>query len=58
MKRSERKADHSLRSSAEVKNEWRYTATPLISHGGVLGDKFTLLTLLLIRYKKFLPVSK
>ena len=55
MKRSGRKAGHSLRSSAEVKNDWRYTATPLINHGGVLGDKFTLL---LISYKNFLPVSQ
>jgi len=33
-------ADHSSPSSAKVKNEWRYTSTPLIYLYGVSMDGF------------------
>jgi hypothetical protein len=36
VKRPEREADHSPPSRAEVKNEWSYTATPLIRLSGVV----------------------
>jgi hypothetical protein len=40
VKRLRRKADHSLPSSAEVKNVWSYTSTPPIRlHGVVLIKK-------------------
>ena len=32
---SERESDHSLPSSAEVKNEWSYTSTPINTHFSV-----------------------
>jgi len=31
-----READHSLPSSAEVKNAWRYTSTPSIRLNGIV----------------------
>jgi hypothetical protein len=38
IKRPEREADHSPPSSAEVKNAWGYTSTPIIHlHGVVLS---------------------
>jgi hypothetical protein len=38
VKRPEREADHLPSSSAEVKNAWSYTFTPLIRfHGAVLS---------------------
>jgi hypothetical protein len=37
VKRLEREADHLLPSSAEVKNAWLYTSTPIRLHGVVLS---------------------
>jgi hypothetical protein len=38
VKRPGREADHSLQHSAEVKNAWNYTSTPIIRlHGVVLS---------------------
>jgi hypothetical protein len=37
----ERKVDHSLPSSAEVKNEWSYTSTTPICLHGANREKFT-----------------
>jgi hypothetical protein len=36
VKRQGREVDHSPASSAEVKNEWSYTSTPLLSLNGVV----------------------
>jgi len=35
-----RDVDHTPLSSAEVKNEWSYTSSPLICHHGVEWDNF------------------
>jgi hypothetical protein len=37
VKRPVHEADHSPPSSAEIKNEWRYTSTPIRFHGEVLS---------------------
>jgi hypothetical protein len=37
VKRPGREDDHSPHSSAEVKNAWRYTSTPIRLHGVVLS---------------------
>jgi hypothetical protein len=40
VKRPAREADHSLPSSAEIKNEWNYMSTPSIRlHGAVLSKR-------------------
>ena len=41
VKRLGRKADHSPSYIAEVKTEWSYIYTPLISLHGMLRDSFT-----------------
>ena len=41
VKRARREVDHKPSYSAEVKNEWRYTSTPLICLHGVDRDNFT-----------------
>jgi hypothetical protein len=40
-KRSERGADHSPTSSAQVKNEWSYTSTHRVCVHGVVRNSFT-----------------
>ena len=47
VKRPGRKVDLSPPSSAEVKNEWKYTSSPSIRLNGVDKDSFTLFTFLL-----------
>jgi len=36
VRRPERKANHSPQSSAEIKNVWSYTSTPLLRHAVVV----------------------
>jgi hypothetical protein len=56
VKRSGRKADHSLPSSAEVKNAWSYTFTPPIHlHGMALGQKKRTGTTLPLLFTLFVP---
>jgi len=38
IKRPDREADHPPPSSAEVKNAWSYTSTPIICIHGVVGN--------------------
>ena len=46
MKRPEHQVDHSPPTETEVKNEWSYTSTPLISLHDVNTDNFFLLIFL------------
>jgi len=40
IKQPGRDVDNTPPSSAEIKNEWSYTSTPLICHHGADGDNF------------------
>jgi hypothetical protein len=42
---NKREVDHSLPSSAEVRNEWSYISAPCIRPHGVDWEQFILLTL-------------